>query len=347
MLQIIKNIYSRLGDEESKEIYADRLLFSLTGDRSYMLRIIRNTELYQRICRILKADRREKYIFGIGQWGKIITDLFWEFGFSGIIDNYEKGSYRTAPILTLEEFLKKNADASVYIASTGFHTEFCEMLKRSGVKEERIIDVTGMMLDVYHERQYFDLPALEQLKEEEEIFVDGGCYDAANVGMFAKWAGDIPKKAYAFEPDENNFGVCKAALEKIKGLSYELMPKGLWSSERILKFCASANEASQLAENGETQIPVTSLDSAVDGKITFLKMDIEGAEYEALKGAENLIRAYRPKLAISAYHKPEDIWELPNLVLSYCPDYKLYLRHYSLSSEETVLYAVAQRENDI
>ena len=350
MLQTVRNIYAHLGDEESKEIYANRLLFSLTGDRSYMTRIIKNTELYQNLRQILTEDKRDKYIFGIGQWGKIITDLFWEFGFSGIIDNYANGSYRELPILTLKEFIKENTDASVYIASTGFHTEFYEMLKQAGVKEERIIDVTGMMLEVYHTQQYFDLPVLQELKGEYEVFVDGGCYDAANSDMFAKWAGDIPKKAYAFEPDENNFKICKAALEKIKGMSYELIPKGLWSCDSILNFCASADEASQLAEDGEEHIPVTSLDLAVDEKVTFLKMDIEGAEYEALKGAERMIRKCRPKLAISIYHKLEDIWELPKLILSFCPDYTFYLRHYSLSSEETVLYAVIsdrQRENCI
>lgn len=340
MLQTVKNIYSHLGDEQSKEIYANRLLFSLTGDRSYIEKIILNTELYQNICKILTEDRREKYIFGIGQWGKIITDLFFEFGFSGVIDNYAKGSYRSLPILTLKEFLEKNTDASVYIASTGFHTEFYKMLQQAGIEEERIVDVTGMMLEVYHEQQYFDLPVLQKIKEESEIFVDGGCYDAANSVMFVKWAGNIQKKVYAFEPDENNFKICRAALEQMKDLSYELIPRGLWSSDGILNFCASANEASQFAENGEEQIPVTSLDLAVDGKVTFLKMDIEGAEYEALKGAKRLICRYRPKLAISIYHKLEDIWEIPKLILSFCPEYTFYLRHYSLSSEETVLYAV-------
>ena len=107
-----------------------------------------------------------------------------------------------------------------------------------------------------------------------------------------------------------------------------------------MDFRASSNEGSRLVAGGGTCIPVTSLDAVIDGKVTFIKMDIEGAEYEALKGAERLIREYKPKLAVSVYHKPEDIWELPGLILSFCPEYTFYLRHYSLSSEETVLYAV-------
>ena len=307
-----------------------------------MIRIVKATDLYQKIYKILENDPIPKYIFSAGQWGKVTADLFQEFEFSGIIDNYAMGSYRNLPILSLKEFLAKGLDVTIYIASTTYHNEFCQMLQEAGIEKERIVDVTGMMLDVYHKQQYFDLPALQERKEAHEIFVDGGCYDGANSLMFAEWADSAEKTVYAFEPDAENIRTCKTAFEKIENLSYKLIPKGLWSREDVLNFCASANEGSKVLESGEVQIPVTSIDEAVDGKVTFIKMDIEGAEYEALKGAENLIRRYKPKLAISVYHKFEDIWELPELILSYCPEYTFYLRHYSLSSEETVLYAVAE-----
>lgn len=343
MLHQIQEIYRHLGDERSKEIYTDRLLYSLTGDKKYMLRIVKNTALYQNVYEKFVQDKRKKYIASAGQWGMIIADLFWDFGFSGIIDNFKRGSYRDLPIMTLEEFLKKDEDASVYIASTSFHTEFCEMLSHAGIEQERIVDVTGMMLSVYHRQQYFDLPVLQECREPHEIFVDGGCYDAANSRMFAEWACDCEKEVYAFEPDAENRKNCREVLEQTEGLIYELFPKGLWSKEEVLKFSAYGNEGSRIAENGEVHVPVTSIDCMVDKRVTFIKMDIEGAEYEALKGAEHTIRRYQPKLAISVYHKPEDIWELPRLILSFCPDYTFYLRHYSLASEETVLYAVAEK----
>lgn len=340
LIQNIQNIYNHLGDEESRRMYADRLLFSLTGDRRYMTDIIKNTALYQKVYEILGNDKRRKYIASAGQWGKIIADLFEESGFSGMIDNHVTGSYKGLPVMSMTEFAENISDGTVYIASTSFHAEFSQMLEKAGIGGDRVIDVTGMMLDVYHHQQYFDLPFLQGNREEHEIFVDGGCYDGENSRMFAEWAGSVQKTIFAFEPDENNFRKCKSVLERIDNVSYQLIPKGLWNSEAVLDFCASSNEGSRFVAGGGTCIPVTSLDAVIDGKVTFIKMDIEGAEYEALKGAERLIREYKPKLAVSVYHKPEDIWELPGLILSFCPEYTFYLRHYSLSSEETVLYAV-------
>lgn len=340
MRQNIKEIYGHLGDGTSREIYADRLLFSLTQDRRYMTNIIEKTALYQKLYQILRNDSHSKYIASAGQWGRITADLFQEFGFSGMIDNHVTGSYKKLPIMSVKAFAENVSDGTVYIASTSFHADFCQMLKEAGIQEERIVDVTGMMLAVYHQQQYFDLPFLQEQKEEHEIFVDGGCYDGENSRMFAKWAGNAQKTVYAFEPDQNNLRICQSVLADIDGISYKLIPKGLWSRDEMLDFCANANEGSRFCSDGEARIPVTSLDAVIDGKVTFIKMDIEGAEYEALTGAERLIRSYKPKLAISVYHKAEDIWELPGLLLSFHSKYTFYLRHYSLSSEETVLYAI-------
>lgn len=69
-------------------------------------------------------------------------------------------------------------------------------------------------------------------------------------------------------------------------------------------------------------------------------MDIEGVELEALKGCKNTIMHDRPKLAISVYHRPEDIIEIPMYIKTLLPDYNLYMRHYSFYDGETVLYAL-------
>ena len=96
---------------------------------------------------------------------------------------------------------------------------------------------------------------------------------------------------------------------------------------------------SRIDENGEDEVEVRALDEVVDGKVTFIKMDIEGAELQALFGAEKTIKKYKPKLAICIYHRLEDILEIPAYIHSIVPEYKFYIRHYSFSTSETVLYA--------
>jgi hypothetical protein len=68
-------------------------------------------------------------------------------------------------------------------------------------------------------------------------------------------------------------------------------------------------------------------------------MDIEGAELDALRGAEGIIERDHPRLAISVYHKPEDIWEIPHYILRRHPGYKLYLRQHAVFTE-TVCYGI-------
>jgi hypothetical protein len=77
-----------------------------------------------------------------------------------------------------------------------------------------------------------------------------------------------------------------------------------------------------------------------DLQVTFIKMDIEGAELNALIGSRNTIVKNKPILAISIYHKKKDIFEIINYILSLNLNYKFYLRHYSLGKSETILYAI-------
>jgi hypothetical protein len=99
---------------------------------------------------------------------------------------------------------------------------------------------------------------------------------------------------------------------------------------------------SSIQQTGGEDINVVSLDEHMAGqRVTFIALDIEGGELAAIQGAKGIIAEQKPKLAISVYHRPEDIWEIPLLVKEYNPGYKFYLRHYHLLDMlETVMYAL-------
>ena len=98
----------------------------------------------------------------------------------------------------------------------------------------------------------------------------------------------------------------------------------------------------QLADNGTLKVPTVSIDEDIEGKVTFIKMDIEGGEESALSGCRNKIAQYHPKLALSAYHNHKDLWKLARIINEIDPSYRFYLRYYgyALVPTEFVLYAL-------
>ncbi|CAM4092776.1 FkbM family methyltransferase [Bacillus manliponensis] len=185
--------------------------------------------------------------------------------------------------------------------------------------------------------QYFESPIISFLKDE--IFIDGGAYTGDTVEEFLKHTKGNFKKIYSFEPEESKH---KEFLENFSDITnITLISYGLWNKKDVLRFNARNDGSSGVNKDGNIEIPVTSIDEYLNGKpVTFIKMDIEGAELEALKGAENTIKTYKPKLAICIYHNPLDIVEIPLYLKSIVPEYKFYLRHYGNGISETVCYAV-------
>jgi len=96
----------------------------------------------------------------------------------------------------------------------------------------------------------------------------------------------------------------------------------------ILSFTSKGKVGDRLFGDGEIKIRVNSLDCLLKDKLppTYIKMDIEGAELEALKGATKIIKTFSPKLAVCVYHKFGDIWNIPDFILREFNNYKIYLR---------------------
>lgn len=215
----------------------------------------------------------------------------------------------------------------------------------AGVPEEKIIQLCNL-----DEILYFDEDIVpEHIDGEKEVFIDGGSLNLYSSGAFMRWCNYECDRVIAFEPDPRCVNICECELGKMYKLQQvtQLVSKGLWREERELtfnedvEFGASSFILDKEGANGNKYtIPTTSIDIIANGDpVTFIKMDIEGAELEALKGAEQTIRKYHPKLAISIYHKPEDIVELPQFIKNLDSSYNLFLRNYHMDNTETVLYA--------
>ena len=105
-------------------------------------------------------------------------------------------------------------------------------------------------------------------------------------------------------------------------------------------FDDSLGNASRYSENGTKTVNTISIDQIENDKIDFIKLDIEGAEYKALLGAEKTIKKNKPVIAVCVYHNQSDFFRIPQLLISYNPNYQIYFRHYTQGVCESVMYFV-------
>ena len=174
------------------------------------------------------------------------------------------------------------------------------------------------------------------LSPEGETFADVGCYDGYTSLEFIKRCPGY-RCIYIFEPEPGNMELVKKNLSGYANVHFIL--KGLSDRAQEVRFSAHGS-ASTISDEGELRIQVDALDRLVDKEISLLKMDVEGAEGLAIEGARQAILKYHPKLAISAYHKPDDLWRIPELILSIRSDYRVYIRHYTEGLAETVIFFI-------
>ena len=198
---------------------------------------------------------------------------------------------------------------------------------------------TTFLLSVADSCQYFN-ELTYSTNSESDVFVDCGAFDGDTVKKYVEFTGGTYKKIFALEPLSENVKILKENTRNIQYL--DIIECGAWSCETSLSFMSDTS-ASFVSEKGDLIIKTATIDSLVtEERVTFIKMDIEGAEYEALCGAKHTIEKWHPKLAICVYHKSDDFIRIPAIIHSFkgANDYKFYLRHHSNRLSETVLYAI-------
>lgn len=191
--------------------------------------------------------------------------------------------------------------------------------------------------DLQHQ-QYFE--DFLQLQKTGESFVDVGGFDGYTSQEFIKHCPEY-SKIYFLEPDINNMIKAQSLLQESNNIEY--FELGASDSKKRLRFDNTAGSANKISEKGSVSILVDALDNLIYSPVTYIKMDIEGAESLAIDGAKQTILKYHPRLAICVYHKGNDLIDIPNQIFSIRKDYNIYLRHYTEGVVETVMFFVPQK----
>lgn len=361
MTEKIQWVYDNLEDNKSKMIFQNRKNYVESGEEKYIEDIVRiglpeythniyysgkEKGLYEK----LKKCDRKVIMWGIGFRGRRILK---ECNANCIRVDYivdsdieKHGTFIDGVLVTSLENIAQKEDVTecMFLITPMYYVN--EIRQELMKYHCEYVEILNNYYSYFADDQYFDDEIISF--EEQEIFIDGGCFDLGTTKRFlsklAK-AGKMCKKIYAFEPDRENFERCKKEIAQNRYNNIDIVNAGLWNKDTFVRVKNLATAGAYIEESEGEEVcnaRAIALDAYINKneRVTFIKFDIEGAELEALKGAKGIISSYRPKLAICLYHKKEDYWQIPYYVKELVPEYKLYIRHYSNYSSETVLYAI-------
>ena len=164
---------------------------------------------------------------------------------------------------------------------------------------------------------------------QQECYLDLGAYNGDTIQELGRLTNFQWQQVVAVEPDRRNCRKLRALAEELaqQGLAVEVHESGIWNSVGELSFSDSGGRQSTFVGASKRVVPVTTIDAVASGRpISYIKMDVEGAEVQALAGGVRTITQYKPKLFVAAYHYDVDLFRLPQLIWQLVPDYKVYLR---------------------
>ena len=183
--------------------------------------------------------------------------------------------------------------------------------------------------------QYFE--DFLDLQEAGESFLDIGAYEGETSLEFMHRCPEFAH-VYAIEASPSSFETLTRNLGHLPSDQVTLINAAAGSELAYSKFRDDRGTASAFDPSGSTTVRIEKVDALGINGVTFIKMDIEGAEEAALRGSEATIRQCQPRIALAAYHKPDDFWRLPDQIERMDVDFELAMRHYTEGIDETVLF---------
>lgn len=347
----LEKAYNLLEDELSKKIFELKCKWYFQYGEDETIDYLYNHYAKSRILGLEKYDKETFYVIcGAGKFGRMTLRALKHAGYNVrcFLDNDKRKSgseIEGIKVYSFVEFVRNEEltrNTVVILDNRRLSEAFFEELCSLGYPQNRIYKTPDDIVRTAFGEMYFDI---FQTYEKDEVFIDAGSYDGETTKDFIKWCNGEYKKIYAVEPMQDGFYMISSALKDIPNVEL--------CNCALSDYCGEANFAqsyqglmgSKLGENGDyiEKVKIDTIDNIVaDEHVTFIKMDIEGAELEALKGAEKVLKKCKPKLAISLYHKNEDLYQIPIWLNKVVPEYKFYLRHYSNKRWDLVLYCEAK-----
>ena len=349
-------------DNQSKAIYDNLCKLRDTGDLSYLIKAheacgITSDSAYSFHVNLKKGQAKGKklVLYGLGTMvhnfvtleekrkntvGYLYFPFLGDIEWYGVYDKDEtKQGKKEWKRLTQDELLALKNEVLICVSTKNYYEEIKSELQQAGVPEDNIVQYIFPNTQCYEEKQYYD-DFMEP--RNESIVIDGGCYRCDTIKRFIDWNNGLGyEKIISFEPDPINYNICRDIVEQKDLKNVELIHAGLSDSNAESSIVSNGDDTSYICQDGNQKIKLMTIDDAVkDEHCSFIKLDVEGFELESLKGAKETIQNNHPRMAISLYHKVQDLKEIPQYILELSNDYKFYLRIYSNAYLEIVLYAV-------
>jgi FkbM family methyltransferase len=179
---------------------------------------------------------------------------------------------------------------------------------------------------------------------ESEVFVDCGAFDGDTVQSFiSSWGGKF-QAVKALEPDPSSYKKLVDYVERQPGSiaeRVEVIQVAIGEETGVVPFRADGTMGAAVSADGDVRITCVTLDELFDAEcVSYIKMDIEGQEPAALRGASRLLARCRPVLAICVYHELDHLWSIPIYLHQHLNDYALYLRPHKADGWDLIVYAV-------
>ena len=225
-------------------------------------------------------------------------------------------------------------------------------LEKIGYPVELFLVPSGVMITfILKQYEYGKTNPTIKVRSGDYVIDAGGCWGDTAL-YFAHNVGSLGQ-VYSFEFTPENLDIFQRNLKLNPDLAkrIEIVPHALWEdSGRVIHYSplgpgTSMAQPRPTPDNhaGSLQVTTLSIDDFINERklprVDFIKMDIEGAELKALKGAEKTLINYRPRLAISVYHRQDDLIDIPTYIKELDLGYEFFLDHFTIYGEETVLFA--------